>query len=104
MVEGEAKPEQHLGPKPADLFSKFIFADRKDLSGMERVAGMEDVASTTTSLYIPSASMSGLMGEGPSAFAKQWRAAVNGTGHRDIIAVQETQDRRWVRLVVEDRG
>ena len=102
MVEAEVKANS-TWTRP-ELYAKMVFADRKDLSGAERVAGMEDVAMTTTSLYIPSASLTGMMDEGPAAFAKEWRAQVNRTRHRDIIAVQETQDRRWVRLVVEDRG
>lgn len=102
MVAGEVRANSTW--TLPELFSKFVFADRKDLSGSDKIAGQMEVAATTTSLYIPSASMVGMMNDGPARFAKEWRANVNGTEYRDIIAVQETQDRRWVRLVVEDRG
>ena len=78
-------------------------ADSKDTGGREAIIDQADTAITTTSLYMPVHGIS-LIHEGShSRFAKEWNCRIDGFD-RDIVAIQTTQDRRFHRLMVEDRN
>lgn len=85
-----------------ELIGLRALADSKDVSGRETIVDEGDVAVTTSNLYLPAQTMSLIMNKGNSAFAKEWDCRVRGSGC-DITAVMETHDRRFVKLVVEQR-
>ena len=81
-----------------------VYCDEKDLAGRQVVLDLTRMNTQETSLFIPQASIAWLMDDGAAAFANDFRCRLNRGGDRRITRVLETQDHRYFRVIVEDRG
>ena len=81
--------------------------DIKDIRGAERVIeGNIEIASATTSAYIARQAIAPIIAEweeGDTAFATAWGIRLNRGSARDIVEITETHDRRFMRVIAEDR-
>ena len=102
MVEGIVATPARTWSLPK-LVGVRALADAKDVSGREAILDQADVAITSTSLFMPAAALALIHDGSNSRFVKEWSCRVNGFD-RDIASMQLTQDRRFHRLVVEDRN
>ena len=100
VVEGAARANS-TWTRPA-LIGLRALADAKDVSGRETIVESGDVAVTTSNLYIPVQTMEIILTGGNSEFVKEWDCRLRGVPC-DITSVQQTHDRRFIKLVVEQR-